>query len=624
MAKKNDMVSKITARRPGHAGSSSIASRPVERSKDFKGTAKKLVRYLKPYYGGIAVVLGFALSSTIFSIFGPIVLGKAVDMLFSGFMDKMNDVPNAAIDFHSIIRILSLLLVIYVISALFSYIQEYLMAGISQRFIRQMRNDVSKKLQHLPLKFFDNKTHGEILSRVTNDIDTISGTAQESFVQIITSITVLMGITIMMLTISPIMSLITFFSLPMSVFITGFIAKRSQKYFIGQQRELGELNGHVEEMYGGHSVIKAFNYEQHSLRIFNETNNELYKHGWKAQFATSVILPILNFVGNFTYIGICVLGGFLTATGRMSLGSVQAFISYSRQFSQPISQVSGIVNVLQSTIAAAERVFEILEEPEEIPNPENPLIVESPKGQVDFNHIDFRYIPEKPLLEDVNIHVKPGQLVAIVGPTGAGKTTLVNLLMRFYELDSGSIEVDGIKTTQMKRKDLHSLLGMVLQDTWLFKGTIYDNIAYGKRGATEEEVIYAATVALADGFIRTFPDGYQTIINEEANNISQGQKQLITIARAIVAQPPIMILDEATSSVDTRTEVLIQRAMKRLMSERTSFVIAHRLSTIREADCILVMKEGAIVEQGTHHELLDQNGFYAELYNSQFVSNDLN
>jgi ATP-binding cassette subfamily B protein len=604
MAKTPDIAGKI---RPGGHGGSPIGP-AAEKSKDFKGTLLKLLRFMKPFYGGLLWVFLFAIASTIFGIFGPKILGQAIDVLFYQF------------DFQKLIQILLLLLGIYVLSAAFNYIQEYMMAGISQRIIQQMRNDVGRKLHKLPLNFYDTKTHGEILSRTTNDIDTIASTLQQSLVQLITSLITLIGITVMMLIISPVMSVITFVSLPLSFWVTKVIATKSQKYFTGQAEELGNLNGHVEEMYGGHAVIKAFNYESKSVEIFQKTNDHLYTYGWKAQFVTSIIFPILNFISNVTYVAICVLGGYMTATGKISLGAVQSFITYSRQFNHPIQQVSQIVNVLQATVAAAERVFEVLDEPEQVPDPVHPVLDENSKGKVDFDHVSFRYVPEKPLIEDVCIHVKPGQTVAIVGPTGAGKTTLVNLLMRFYEVNSGAILVDDIHIDDMRRKDLHFLIGMVLQDTWLFKGTIRENIAFGKRGATDEEVVRAAKLAYADGFIRTLPKGYDTEINEEGSNISQGQKQLLTIARALIVQPHIMILDEATSSVDTRTEVLVQKAMKRIMDGHTSFVIAHRLSTIQDADNILVMKDGNIIEQGSHTELLEAHGFYYELHNSQFAN----
>ena len=614
MAKTPNIAAKI--RPGGHGGPPIIA--PGEKSRDFKGTVLKLLRFMKPFYRGLLFVFFFAIGSTVFSILGPKILGQAVDVLFEGVLLKMRE-STGSIDVDRLIRVLSFLGGVYLFSAILGYIQEYMMAGISQRIIQKMRNDVNEKLHKLPLSFYDSYTHGEILSRVTNDVDTISGTLQQTLVQIITSIITLLGITVIMLTISPVLSIITFISLPLSFLITRFISSKSQKYFTGQATELGHLNGHVEEMFGGHAVIKAFNYENQSVGIFEKTNDKLYRYGWKAQFVTSVIFPVLNFVGNVTFVAICVLGGYMTATGRITLGAVQAFITYSRQFNHPIQQVSQIVNILQSTVAAAERVFEILEQPEQVPDPVNPVVDEQPEGKVNFDRVSFRYTPEKPLIKDLSMHVNPGQLVAIVGPTGAGKTTLVNLLMRFYEVDKGDIRFDDINIAEMTRKGLHSQIGMVLQDTWLFKGSIRENIAFGKRGATEEEVIRAAKLAYADGFIRTLPDGYDTKINEEATNISQGQKQLLTIARALIVQPCIMILDEATSSVDTRTEVLVQKAMKRIMTGHTSFVIAHRLSTIRDADNILVMNEGNIVEQGTHEELLQQKGFYYELYNSQFV-----
>jgi ATP-binding cassette subfamily B protein len=486
-----------------------------------------------------------------------------------------------------------------------------------------MRNDVKNKLDRLPLKYFDQHTHGDILSRVTNDMDNIATTLQQSLTQLITSIVTVLGILIMMLTISPVMTLIALVSLPVSGLITAFIAKKSQKYFATQQKTLGQLNGHIEEMYSGHKIVKVFGHEEDSILKFNVTNNQLYQVGWKAQFISGVVFPALNFVNNISYVLVCVVGGLLVAKKSIEIGDIQAFIQYMRQFTQPIVQVANITNIIQSTIASAERVFEILDEPEQIPDKQDAAIIAFPEGRVKFEHVKFSYSDDIPLIEDLSIDVKAGQTIAIVGPTGAGKTTLVNLIMRFYEVQGGSISVDGVNIVDMKRGDLRTLFGMVLQDTWLFNGTIRDNIAYGREGAREEEIINAAKAAHAHHFISTLPDGYDTILNEEASNISQGQKQLLTIARAFLADPAILILDEATSNVDTRTEILIQQAMSNLMKERTSFVIAHRLSTIRDADLILVMNQGTIIEQGTHKELLDIGGFYADLYNSQFTAGAL-
>lgn len=593
---------------------------PVQKTKDFKGTLKRLLTYLAPYKFKLLIVLLAAFLSTVFRIVGPKIMGKATTALFDGFMQKIQGIPGAGIDFEYILKIVITLVVIYVISAFFSFIEQFIMAEVSQKLVYNMRKQVSEKLSKLPLKYFDSRTHGEILSRVTNDIDTIANTLQESVIQFITSITTLIGVIIMMLTISPLLTLITILVLPLSVLFVKGITKRSQVYFKKQQKEIGRLNGHIEEMFSGHKIVKAFSYENDSINQFNQINESLYEVGWKAQFISGIIMPIMNVINNIGYILVCVAGGYFVSIGSIAIGDVQAFIQYSRQFGQPIVQFASIANIIQSTIAAAERVFEILNEEEEIKDIENPKIIEFPRGEVAFNHVKFGYDKDVTIIKDMNIDVKQGDVVAIVGPTGAGKTTLVNLLMRFYEIDKGEITVDSVNVTEISRKDLRKIFGMVLQDTWLFNGTIKENIAYGREDASQEEIIKAAKAAHADYFIRTLPDGYDTVLNEEASNISQGQKQLLTIARAILADPAILILDEATSSVDTRTEIYIQKAMVELMKGRTNFVIAHRLSTIKDADIILVMKDGDIIEKGTHTELLKQNGFYADLYNSQFTS----
>jgi ATP-binding cassette subfamily B protein len=592
---------------------------PVEKAKDFKGSARRLIAYLRPHRTALAVVLLMAILSQVFSILGPKILGQATTKLFEGLMAKFQGVPGASIDFNYIGQILMVLAALYVISSAFSYLQQYLMAGVAQRTVYDIRQDVDLKLTHLPLKFYDARTHGEILSRVTNDVDNIANTLQQSATQILTSVVSIIGIIIMMLTISPWLTLIALVVLPVSMAIAATVAKRSQRLFIAQQRALGELNGHVEEMYGGHKIVKAFGREEESVTRFNAINTRLYDAGWKAQFISGLIMPLLGFVGNIGYVFISVIGGIFVTQGRIAIGDVQAFIQYSQQFTWPITQMASLANVVQLAVASAERVFELLDEPEESPDAVPAAVIADPQGAVRFDHVKFGYLSDTPVLQNLNIDVHPGQTIAIVGPTGAGKTTLVNLLMRFYDVDNGTITVDGVDIRTMHRGKLRNILGMVLQDTWLFNGTIRDNIAYGRLGATEEEIVQAATAAHADHFIRTLPDGYDTILNEEASNISQGQRQLLTIARAILADPAILILDEATSSVDTRTEVLIQRAMETLMQGRTSFVIAHRLSTIRDAGLILVMNHGDIIEQGTHAELLAAGGFYADLYNSQFT-----
>ncbi|MBG9795047.1 ABC transporter [Paenibacillus dendritiformis] len=586
---------------------------PMEKAKDFKGTLKRLVGYLKPRKYQLIAVVAMAILSTVFTILGPKIMGKATTSLFESLMGR------TAIDFAYIGDILLVLIGLYVVSALFSYFQQYLMAGVAQNIVYEMRKQVNDKLSRLPLKYFDARTHGEILSRVTNDVDNISSTLQQSLTQLITSIVTLVGVVVMMLTISPLMTLICLLTLPLSFVVTIVIAKRSQKHFKGQQTSLGELNGHVEEMYTGHKIIKAFGHEEKSVAAFDGINEKLYESGFRAQFISGMIMPLMNFIGNIGYVLICVVGGVLVTQRTIQIGDIQAFIQYARQFTQPIAQTANIANIIQSTVASAERVFEVLDEAEEMPEAAPAKTIAHPAGQVRFDHVRFGYKEDAVLIEDMNIDVKPGQKVAIVGPTGAGKTTLINLLMRFYEINDGAITIDGVNITAMERGNLRSLFGMVLQDTWLFNGTIRDNIAYGRLGATEEEIVQAAQAAHADHFIRTLPDGYDTVLNEEASNISQGQKQLLTIARAILADPAILILDEATSSVDTRTELYIQKAMQELMKNRTSFVIAHRLSTIRDADLILVMNQGSVIEQGTHEELLQQGGFYADLYNSQFT-----
>lgn len=592
-----------------------------EKPKNFKATFRRLLGYLKPRRTALIAVFIAAILSTIFMIAGPKIMGTAITELFEGAYAKFQGVPGAEIDFTKIGQILLVLAGLYVISSLFSYIQQYIMSSVAQKTVYDLREDVNQKLERLPLKYYDSRPNGETLSRVTNDIDTIGSTLQQSVTSFITSIVTIVGILIMMLTISPLLTLISLVSLPLSIFAIRPILKRSQKYFADQQRTLGQLNGHVEEMYTGHPVVKAFGHERKAVEQFDAVNDELYEAGRKAQFISGIIMPMMMFIGNISYVLISVVGGILVTQRSISIGDIQAFITYTRQFTQPITQTANIANIVQSTVAAAERVFELLDEEEEVKEVTTHQLAKA-DGAVAFEHVDFGY-GEQLLIEDMNIDVKPGQTVAIVGPTGAGKTTLINLLMRFYELNHGVIRIDGIDTRKMSREDLRTTFGMVLQDTWLFNGTIRDNLAYGKTGATEEEIVEAAKTAHADHFIRTLPDGYDTVLNEEASNISQGQKQLLTIARAVLADPPIMILDEATSSVDTRTEIFIQKAMKRLMEGRTSFVIAHRLSTIKDADLILVMDQGSVIEQGTHEELLAANGFYADLYNSQFSEKEV-
>ncbi|MGC7872820.1 ABC transporter ATP-binding protein [Desulfosporosinus sp. SYSU MS00001] len=601
--------------RPGGPGGS--IGRPIEKARNFKGTLHRLLGYLKPQRLKLSFVVVFAILSTVFSIVGPKIMGQATTIMFDGIMN------GGKINFDAIWRIVLTLIVLYLLSSLFSYAQQYIMAGVAQKIVYNLRKDVDEKLTLLPLRFFDARTHGEILSRVTNDVDNIANTLQQSLTQLITSVVTIIGVIVMMLTISPLLTLIVLLTLPLYILVTSMIAKHSQRFFAAQQKSLGELNGHVEEMFTGHIIIKAFGHERKSIETFKEINDRLYDAGWKAQFISGIIMPLMRFVSNLGYVIVSVVGGIFVTHGRINIGDVQAFIQYSRQFTMPIVQTANIANIIQSTVASAERVFELLDEVEEIPDSEDAKVIPFPQGNVSFENVDFSYKEQEPLITKMNIDVREGNTIAIVGPTGAGKTTLVNLLMRFYDVDGGKITVDGVDIRDIKRGELRNIFGMVLQDTWLFNGTILENIAYGREGASEEEVIMAAKAAHADHFIKTLPDGYMTILNEEASNISQGQKQLLTIARAILANPAILILDEATSSVDSRTEVYIQKAMTELMKGRTSFVIAHRLSTIRDADVILVMNHGRIIEMGNHGELLEQKGFYADLYNSQFSGADL-
>jgi ATP-binding cassette subfamily B multidrug efflux pump len=593
---------------------------PVEKAKDFKGTLKRLLMFLKPHRFKLYTVIVLSVLSTAFSIMSPKIMGKVTTELFEGVLAKHKGIPGTGIDFSYIANILFVLVALYLISAVFNYLQQYIMVDVAQNTVFQMRSEINDKLSKLPLKFFDSHTHGEILSRVTNDVDTISSSLGESFSQVITAIVMLVGIIVMMLTISPVMTLmVCFVIIPLSFIVTKYVTSRSQKYFVQQQRVLGELNGHVEEMYTGHQIVKAFGMEENSINKFNQLNEDLYDSGWKAQFMSGVIMPLMNLINNLGYMVVCVIGGIYVMKRVITIGDMQAFIQYSKQFTRPISQTASIANIFQAIVASAERVFEVLDEPEEEPDSPEAKVIEFPRGDLQLQNVKFGYTEDVTVIDNMNIDVEKGQTIAIVGPTGAGKTTLVNLLMRFYEIEAGKITIDGMDIKEIKRGELRSIFGMVLQDAWLFNGTIRENIAYGNAGATDEEIVRAAKAAHADHFIRTLPGGYDTILKEDASNISQGQKQLLTIARAILADPAILILDEATSSVDTRTELLIQKAMTRLMHGRTSFVIAHRLSTIREADIILVMHNGRVIEKGTHAELLEDGGFYADLYYSQFA-----
>ncbi len=592
---------------------------PVQKAKNFKVTLYRLIAYFKPHAWLLLTVFIAAVFGTVFTIISPKLLANATNVLAPGIMSKFGDHSGNSVNFPALIRDVLLLFGVYVFSSLFSFVQQYLMAGVAQKTVYTIRKQVNDKLSRLPLRYFDSHPHGDIMSRFINDFDNISNTLQQSLTQLITSVITFIGVIVMMLTISPLMTVVVFLTLPLSFIIIRMIASRSQRYFMAQQKTLGTLNGHVEEMFTGHVIVKAFGHEKKSVHRFHEINEELYEAGWKAQFVSGIIMPLMNFIGNLGFVLVSVIGGILVTKSVINIGDVLAFIQYARQFSQPLTQLSSIANIIQSTMASAERVFEILDEPEETEDEKSLLSMEDPSGQVGFDHVTFGYEKDNPVINDLFMDILPGQTIAIVGPTGAGKTTLVNLLMRFYELDGGKITIDGVDITKLQRGKLRSLFGMVLQDTWLFHGTIRDNIAYGRLGASEQDIVQAAVAAHADHFIRTLHEGYDTVLNEEASNISQGQKQLLTIARAILADPPILILDEATSSVDTRTEVSIQKAMSTLMKGRTSFVIAHRLSTIRDADTILVMKNGRMIEQGTHQKLLAKNGFYHELYYSQFA-----
>ena len=595
---------------------------PAEKAKDFKGTMAKLIRYLGSYRINIIIAFLFSIVSVALMVIGPKILGNATTELTNGFMAKISG--TGGIDFGKIETILLQLIGLYLISTLCGFIQSWMMAGVAQKVAYQLRAEMAHKVDLLPFSYFDSQSHGEVLSRFSNDVDMIQQTMNQSLGQLISSFVQIIGYLVMMLSISFTMTLLALIVVPLSLILVTTVVKHSQKYFAAQQSSLGEVNGHIEEMYGAHMIMKAFNGEEKSVAEFEKLNDQLYDSAWKSQFLSGLMQPISTFVGNLGYVGVAILGGYLAMNGSITVGDIQSFITYVRSFNQPISMIAQNMNILQSTAAAAERVFAFLEEEEEVPECENPVEIYDAdghtdiQGQVTFENVHFGYRPDKVIIHDFSMYIKPGRKIAIVGPTGAGKTTIIKLLMRFYELNSGTIYIDGIPTTQMRRSDLRSLFGMVLQDAWLFGGTVMENLRYGRLDATDEEVIKAADAAYVDHFIRTLDHGYQTVINEESSNISQGQKQLLTIARAFLADPKILILDEATSSVDTRTEVLIQKGMQKLMENRTSFVIAHRLSTIRDADLILVMKDGDIIEAGSHDELMKADGFYTQLYNSQF------
>ena len=601
--------------RMGHGGPHAL--RPGEKANDFKGTLRRLIDYLGKYNLLILGVLVIAAASTVFSILGPKILGRATTQLFEDVVAMISG-TGSGVDFVAIGAILIQVLTLYVISAFLAFLQGFIMSGVAVDITYRFRQDISQKINKLPLQYFDKVSQGEVLSRVTNDVDTVSQTLNQSLSQIITSITSVIGILVMMLTISWQMTLVALLTIPVTMVVINLIVRTSQKYFKQQQNYLGHVNGHVEEMFGGHIVVKAFNAEEESLKTFNGLNETLYTSAWKSQFLSQVIMPIMRLISNLGYVAVSILGGYYAIQGTVTIGDIQAFIQYVRQFNHPLMQIANISNVLQQTAAAAERVFEFLNESEEIAETENPVALDHVEGSVEFRNVHFGYNPETTVIKGLSFSAQPGQKIAIVGPTGAGKTTLVKLLMRFYDVDDGAIFVDGQNIQDFKREDLRKLFAMVLQDTWLYNGTICENIRYGSENATDEEVARAAETAHVNHFIRTLPGGYQMELNEEGTNISSGQKQLLTIARAVLADPPMLILDEATSSVDTRTEILIQEAMDRIMHGRTSFIIAHRLSTIRNADLILVIRDGDIVEKGKHEELLEENGFYAEIYNSQF------
>ncbi len=609
--------SPMRGRGPMGRGHGPGAMMPGDKARNFKSTMVNLIQYLGAYKIAIVIVMLFAVASTVFSIAGPKILGQATTKLFEGVMEQIAG-TGSGIDFNYIGRIILITLTLYLVSALFSLIQGWIMSGISMDITYRFRKDIAEKINRMPFKYFDNTSQGEVLSRITNDVDTISQTLNQSLSQIITSVVTVIGVLVMMFSISWQMTLVALLAMPLSMVIIALIVRQSQKYFKQQQDFLGHINGHVEEMFGGHLVMKAFNGEARSVEHFDGFNDTLYSSAWKSQFLSGLMMPIMNFVGNLSYVAIAILGGYMATQKAITLGDIQAFIQYVRSFTRPLSQIANISNVLQQTAAAAERVFEFLAEKEEIPEADDPVQLEKVDGHVEFQDVQFGYDPDKIVIKDFSADVMPGQKIALVGPTGAGKTTMVKLLMRFYDVNNGAILVDGHNVKDYRREDLRCMFGMVLQDTWLYNDTIMENIRYGRPDASDDDVIAAAKAAHVDHFVRTLPEGYNLVVNEEATNISQGQKQLLTIARAIVTDPRMLILDEATSSVDTRTEVLIQQAMDTLMQNRTSFIIAHRLSTIRNADWILVMDDGDVVEQGKHEELLAQNGFYAELYNSQF------